>query len=72
MSTTHRHRADPKRTETRPFSGCITWPCNPAAHGGVCLIEHCKCGAWRAINSNAGQLETALWEPPAAVREVHR
>ena len=66
MTATHRHRAIASRTETRPFTGCVNHPCNPVAHGGVCLIEHCACGAWRAINSNAGQLETALWEPPQA------
>ncbi len=59
----HRHRA--ATTETKPFSACIAHPCNPASHGGVCEIEHCKCGAWRARNRNGVEEERGLWEVPA-------
>ena len=66
--STHRHRAVESQTETRPFTGCLAGiDCDPVSHGNVCYIEHCKCGAWRAINSNAGHQEKTSWEAPEAV-----
>ena len=65
---THRHRAIPALTETKPFTGAVTWPAKPAAHGGVCYVEHCACGAWRAANVNGVHVERAPWEPPPALR----
>lgn len=57
---THRHRAH--TIEIKPYSGCIARPCNPAAHDGVCEIERCKCGAWRATNRHWEHTERGLWE----------
>lgn len=34
---------------------------NRAAHGGVCHIERCRCGALREVNSNGGHLERGTW-----------
>lgn len=57
-----RHRAH--TVETRPYSGCIAHRCVPESHGGECLIEHCKCGAWRARNVRGEHEERGLWEVP--------
>lgn len=62
--STHRHRAVHALTETKPFTRAVTWPENRAAHGNVCLIQHCDCGAWRAMNVNGKHVEQGPWEPP--------
>ena len=64
MKTTHRHQAVENLTEIKPFTGAVAYPENRTAHGNVCFVEYCKCGAWRATNSNAGQVERSLWKPP--------
>ena len=61
---THRHR--PERTTERPFSGPVSERENPRAHGGVCLVETCSCGAERRLNSNAGALERGKWHQEEA------
>jgi hypothetical protein len=33
----------------------------PEAHGGVCHVETCRCGAKRRTNSNGGRTETSGW-----------
>ena len=57
--TKHRHRA--VRTETRPFAGPVTTPANPAAHGNVCYVDHCRCGATKRRNVNQTHKECGPW-----------
>lgn len=34
---------------------------NRRAHGGVCYVAMCQCGARRETNSNAGAIERGAW-----------
>lgn len=52
-------------TETRPFSSPIEGAdYNPAAHGYVCVIERCHCGASRRSNVNGSHAEIGPWDLP--------
>jgi len=60
---THRHKVT--HTDTRAFSGPVrAQGQNQAAHGNVCFIDHCACGATRKTNANAGQTERGAWVEP--------
>jgi len=65
----HRHRAIPSRTETRPFSGPVGRHPDPRAHGNVCEVEFCSCGAVRRTNVNRRWMETSGWIVPAWAEE---
>lgn len=53
------------RSDTRPFSGPIYGTeSNPAAHGNVCVTEHCRCGATRSRNVNGLHEEQGSWDMP--------
>jgi hypothetical protein len=49
--------------EPRGFQRCVNPDeCNPAAHGGVELVETCQCGATRRVNSTGyGRREYGPW-----------
>lgn len=68
--TTHRHRAVPKLAKVVGYTAPVNWPGNPAAHGGVCVIDTCRCGYWRATNVNGVHVERGSWEAPAPRRTV--
>ena len=57
----------PKQEEERPFSGSVARGVgsnyNPAAHGGICVVQTCGCGAARRINANQNHEETGRWLP---------
>lgn len=57
----HRHRAIADRCRTAPFNGAVGLRENPAAHGGVCYIDVCACGAERRSNCNGGHEERGEW-----------
>ena len=62
MSATHRHRAIKSATKTYSYAGPIEGAReNPRAHGGICEVEACKCGATRAANISAGHVEQGRW-----------
>ena len=63
------HRHTPRTTTTRPFFGPVSRHENPVAHGNVCYVDTCKCGATRRTNSNAGQQERGPWVAAAAAGE---
>lgn len=54
---------DHKSTETREegFICPVTWPENRLAHGGICRVETCSCGAVRRINVNHQHEEYGPW-----------
>lgn len=55
------------RSETRAFSGPIHGAdYNRAAHGNVCITEHCRCGATRTSNLNGAHQEVGEWDMPHA------
>lgn len=62
----HRHRV--KSTATYGYSAPIQGAkYNPRAHGGVCIVEYCACGARRACNSTGwGRDEQGPWRMPDA------
>lgn len=61
--TGHRHRV--KSTRTVGFSGPVAQPENSEAHGGVCHVDTCACGATRRINSTGmGRDERGPWTMP--------
>ncbi len=56
----HKHHAD--RTDTFGYSGPVkTRHPNPAAYGGRCAVEVCKCGARRPTNINGDHREVGPW-----------
>lgn len=59
--TTHKHRAVPRLRRTTPFFGAVRSRPNPKAHGSICHVDHCSCGATRKTNYNAGALEMGAW-----------
>ncbi len=60
----HRHRA--KTSVTVGYRGPVGphWQQNQKAHGGVCIVETCACGARRETNSTGGKdrQETTGWQ----------
>lgn len=61
--TAHRHRV--RTTRTVGYTGPVAQPENHAAHGGVCHIDTCACGAVRKTNSTGmGRDERGPWVMP--------
>lgn len=57
----------------RPFVGPVVRDQNRAAHGGVCVVETCRCGARRATNVNGSHQEEGAWHlDPADVTYAER
>lgn len=47
----------------RCFSACLDpRDCNPAAHGGIRVLQLCDCGMSRPVNRNQGHVEVGSWE----------
>lgn len=66
MTRQHRHRVS--MTREVAFSGPVRAPQIEAAHGGVCIVDACRCGAERRTNANGKHRERGEWiAPPAAV-----
>lgn len=59
----HIHRAWGE-SRTEPFFGPVGRDENPAAHGGVCEVETCRCGATRRTNVNQQHVERGQWVEP--------
>ena len=60
----HRHKA--VRDEVRGYSEPVGPPSlqDRRAHGGICIVEWCACGAKRRTNSTGGHTETTGWARP--------
>lgn len=43
------------------YTGPVGRDQNPAAHGGCCVLEGCRCGAERRVNVNGLHTETGEW-----------
>lgn len=52
----HKHRAHGAHV-MRPFAGPVSARENRAAHGGVCYVDRCRCGAERRTNRNGSAIE---------------
>ncbi len=59
VSARHTHRMS--RSRDRGFSGPVRQPENRAAHGGICVIDTCACGATRHTNRNGLHVERGAW-----------
>jgi len=59
--TNHIHRAAPGLTTERAFCGPVSDRENPAAHGNICVIYKCNCGAERLENVNGRHVERGEW-----------
>ena len=57
----HRHRAQSKLSIERGFSGPVAQPQNRNAHGNICRIDTCACGAQRRTNINGFHSERGPW-----------
>lgn len=57
----HKHKA--VRETTIGYRGPVGphWRQNQQAHGGVCFVERCSCGAVRHTNSNGNATESSGW-----------
>lgn len=57
------HRHTPKTTKTIGFRGTVrnVRRENRAAHGAVCHVDTCRCGATRETNSNGRHVERGGW-----------
>ncbi len=58
----HRHKAD--KTIDRPYTGPVSTNENRAAHGGICVVATCACGAQRRTNRNGNHVEAGRWVTP--------
>ncbi len=75
MKTTtsvHRHRAVPKLQKIRGFGGPVSKDENRRAHGNVCVVDTCCCGAQRLSNHNQGSVERGEWTPARSSAELPR
>ena len=63
MTAKHKHVALPHKTREYPYRGPISIPVkyNDRAHGGICVVEECECGARRSANVSAGHVEQGTW-----------
>lgn len=50
--------------------GPVRTPQNEAAHGGVCIVDTCSCGAERRTNVNGRHVEPGEWLAAPASVEV--
>ena len=57
----HTHRAIPKKSHDRCFSGAVRLAENQAAHGNICRHDVCRCGATRRTNINQMHVERGPW-----------
>lgn len=58
----HRHKPQPNKTIERCYSAPVSiGKQNRMAHGGVCYIETCQCGATRKKNVNQCHIERGEW-----------
>ena len=55
----HKHRAE--KTKDFGFAGPVSRDENRAAHGNICRVETCWCGATRCININGVHIERGYW-----------
>jgi len=64
----HHHRAIPAISRDYGFTGPVGGPGreNRAAHGGVCQVDRCACGAERSTNINQCHVERGQWRVPTA------
>lgn len=62
MSRPHQHRAKDALTTIWPFSGAVANPQNQAAHGNICEVHTCRCGATRSTNVNGWHTERGTWQ----------
>lgn len=62
MSNRH-HRHTPFTTKTIGYRGTVANVTreNRAAHGAVCHVDICRCGATRETNSNGRHVERGAW-----------
>ena len=62
-TTEHRHRPKGDAIDVYSYTGPIDGACrpNPRAHGNVCYVERCSCGARRVTNVNTGEREYGPW-----------
>lgn len=65
MTTTSRHAHRVRTTRTEPFVGPVRQPARPAAHGNICSVATCACGATRRTNINQQYREVGAWDGPA-------
>lgn len=59
--TRHKHRAVRERAADRPYLGPVSADENRAAHGGICRVDVCACGAQRRTNINGRHTERGQW-----------
>jgi len=60
----HRHQI--AKSEDFGFSGAVAQPENQAAHGNICRVDTCRCGATRRTNINQSHVERGQWTMPGA------
>jgi len=62
----HQHRAIKDQQRTVGYSVPVAHPGNPAAHGNICQVDKCRCGATRHTNVNQHHIERGQWTMPGA------
>jgi len=59
----HQHRVSTS-SASKPFDHCANPErCNQAAHGGVAVLDVCRCGASRVRLLNGNHVERGEWQP---------
>lgn len=57
----HRHRPLPSRRAELSYSPTGARRENPAAHGNICVLSYCRCGAQRLTAVNGLHEERGPW-----------
>jgi hypothetical protein len=66
---THTHEI--KASKIVAFTGPVSRDENRAAHGGVCEIQRCACGAERRMNVNGAHTEIGEWDLDAGIADLN-
>ena len=65
---THQHRLH--TTRIVGFRGPVRTPENRAAHGNICEIATCRCGATRETNVNQDHFERGQWAESESAEQL--
>ena len=58
----HRHQSRATLERDTPFFHCVAGDdCDARAHGGIVVLQTCRCGAHKAVAVNQNRIERGPW-----------
>ena len=68
---THRHALSTEAYRSYTGTAAGAEAENRAAHGGICVVARCACGATRETNSTGWHVEVGTWQEPDDTDSAH-